>query len=143
MVGVFPATLSVAVRSTGQMTVNAGVGVQTATISSVPTINGDLYAEAGIGSEDIFIGIKGGAELLRERLIAGATLQIIPTMSGSQYRTAILADYKGHNAVSALKGNVSALVKASSGFEQKLEIYSWPGYVMDTEIFNGTWRREF
>jgi hypothetical protein len=44
--------------------------------------------------------------------------------------------------VSALKGGVTALVKATGGFEQKFEVYNWPGYSMDSEIFNGVWRKD-
>jgi len=136
MVGVIPANLNVGVRTTGSLKVSAGAGIQTANISAVPVTNSDLYAEAGLGSEMIFIGIQGKVDVLRERLVTGATLEVVPKENNE---VALKAVYKGTNLVSALNGEINAVVKAEGGFEQSLSLFSWPGYSMEKEIFNGTW----
>ena len=136
MVGVIPANLNVGVRTTGSLKVSAGAGIQTANISAVPVTNSDLYAEAGLGSEMIFIGIQGKVDVLRERLVTGATLEVVPKENNE---VALKAVYKGTNLASALNGEVKAVVKAEGGFEQSLSLFSWPGYSMEKEIFNGTW----
>jgi hypothetical protein len=136
MVGVIPANLNVGVRTTGSLKVSAGAGIQTANISAVPVTNSDLYAEAGLGSEMIFIGIQGKVDVLRERLVTGATLEVVPKENNE---VALKAVYKGTNLASALNGEINAVVKAEGGFEQSLSLFSWPGYSMEKEIFNGTW----
>jgi len=139
MVGIIPANLNVGVRTTGSLRVSAGAGIQTANVSATPITNSDLYAEAGLGSETIFIGIQGRADLLRERLVAGATLEVVPSENNE---VALKAVYKGTNLVSALNGAIRAVVKAEGGFEQSLPLFSWPGYSFEKEIFSGTWLRK-
>jgi hypothetical protein len=140
MVGVIPAQVDVGVRSRGTIQFKAGAGIQTAFITALPTIDAELFADGGIGSEIVFVGVEGTVEALKERLILGATMEVVPR---EEEKVALRVEYKGSNVVSALSGKIMGVLKTPDALgRNEMELYSWNGYTFNKDIFHGVWMKD-
>lgn len=140
MVGIIPAQIDVGVRSRGTIQLKAGAGIQTAFVSALPTIDAELFADGGIGSEVVFVGVEGTVEAVKERVILGATMEVVPR---DDEKVALRVEYKGSNVVTALSGRIIGVLKTPDAFgRNEMELYSWNGYSFNNEIFHGVWMKD-
>lgn len=131
LIGPIPVSMIYAIRSTGRVELQAGIHRQALTSSAMPNAEANVYAEAGIGNDNVLVGAQGSINLINETFDLGAKLS---TGYDDQGRLFVIGATKGAHEMYALDGKIDGIIKVGDQ-EQRRVLYEMTGQKESGTIF--------